>query len=284
MKKSVICIIGAIVLCATIFGIYWSATAQNRLINKEIERLKINIEESLSENDDKIYISSEVLELKDERFEKFLTEKFKEVAEKRSLYTLAGFIYEFFRKDYNSEEIKNILSKAFNEDFSTEEKLRFQDICKRELGSLYDGKVHLLEEDPVYEEHYYTSELIINKNTLSTYFDEQGVKKIHTTAGGGGYYSGKRNTSKHEVIGLKNSPLNENESITYLGDFRKERYWGVRLDNYYDEEKYDYEKYYFRDNYLDFNPFKYECIYSGKYLFAFSKEGILIHYDSIMEK
>ena len=100
MKKSVICIIiGAIVLCVTIFGIYWSATAQNRLINKEIERLKINIEKSLSENDDKIYISSEVLELKDERFEKFLTEKFKEVAEKRSLKTLAGFIYEFFRKD-----------------------------------------------------------------------------------------------------------------------------------------------------------------------------------------
>ena len=129
---------------------------------------------------------------------------------------------------------------------------------------------------------YYNANLNINRDStlIATYIESNGIEEITTTPGTG-FYANEENHSSSHKVGLSNSPLYDDESITYHGDFMIRRKYGVKLNSYYEETSYSDTSCCFRDNYIDFSPDDGECIYSGDYLFCFASNGTLIDFAEI---
>ena len=125
--------------------------------------------------------------------------------------------------------------------------------------------------------------ITITKQEVEDYVNHNGSNPLYTESNKGGYYDGEKNITDKKTIGLKDSPLYDEKSIIYFGDFFELRERGVRLNDRYQEEPYSNSSFYFKDKKIEFNPKNYDCYYSGKYLFAIGKEKIYI-YDTELER
>ncbi len=155
------------------------------------------------------------------------------------------------------------------------DKLEYNFLCKESIKD----ELSRLDLDLTFEEKlsyghtdcfsYYDLCDLISQSDIEAYVNQNGRKELHLTAGTGGFYDGQKDTSYHNTVGIKGSPLYDSGSTIYFGDFKCISKSGVRLNSTYHEEHYSSSDCYFKENHIDFDPRSYDDVYfSGKYLFA----------------
>ncbi len=162
---------------------------------------------------------------------------------------------------------------------------QIRDIITDSFGSVADLETALEIKEELKSLDYYNANVTLDRDStiVASHIQANGTREISTTPGTG-FYKDETDSSSSERVGLPTSPLYDAKSITYLGDFKIKREYGVRLNSYYEETSYSRTSYYFRDNHIDFSPNDGECVYSGDYLFCFGSDGSLIGFDKIKEK
>ena len=117
-----------------------------------------------------------------------------------------------------------------------------------------------------------------DSQVISSYFEKKGAE-IVTTTPGEGYYADANSSYDFDRIGLDNSPLYTSNRVSYRGDFMCKEESGVKLNSFYEEQRYANSWFYFRDKEIDFFPGnKGKCIYSGDYLFWFGDNNELLEF------
>lgn len=260
-KQTTSIIIGLFAGLIMLGSIFWFATKDLRLRNSTIN----DIDQAISEyrSGKKEYIM--LIYLKkfndDPKFQDFINSKAEEMIANKEVDLLSDFLSELEDNDYYSDSIVKLVNNYFNSCSSLEELLYFA----KKVGA--------------YDIEYYNKELpSINKNTkfVADYINTNGTKTISKNAGTG-YYANYENESYYKVIGIEGSPLYDAKTVTYFGDFKQVRKYGVALNEYYEEEAYSSTEWFFKDINTGFNPLNGSCIWSGDYLFSFSSTGDLLH-------
>lgn len=266
-------IILIIILVLTIFITYLIATEDIRRMKTDIKGIERAIsQERISESDSAYFYSYVHTDLEYPTFIDFLSTQVSELLDngeysilKKLLNTIT--IHAFYSDEACIPEIKEVITIFFNNTDDLEVALEIQSVLE--------------------SEGYYNSDLILKRNSVAimSYIEANGTEKITTTPGKG-FYANKTNESSNHRVGISGSPLYDATKTTYKGDFELIHRYGVKLtklDNNYHEISYSETKYYFRDNSIDFSveddEFSFddcEFIYSGDYLFCFSKNGTLI--------
>lgn len=245
-----------------IYMMYMKVTAHDRYINREINKIKEQISDYRNGHGSiRFYLSSNMLE--DERVVSFLREQTQELCDANEYNVLRSYLNELEVDKYFDYEIQNIIIQNFEGKDSLDEALAM----KNDLGDYLK---------------FYNSGLVLNRDSglIKAYIEKNGMNDISTTPGTG-YYAKEEDRSTNHRVGLDTSPLYDAERITHIGDFKIKEKYGVELDSYYQEKHYSYTDYYFRDCHISFSPYDGECIYSGKYLFCFSKNGNMVDYCEI---
>lgn len=121
-----------------------------------------------------------------------------------------------------------------------------------------------------------------DSKAVSSYIEKNGTEEIEIRPGYG-YYAKESDSSSTKRMGLSDSPLYSSRKSEYFGDFEYVHKEGVELDRYYSENKYSYDRYYFRGKEIDFKHTFGECVLSGDYLFCFDTDGETIGCAKINE-
>lgn len=270
--KTLIILIGVVIALLLSFLIYWKATEDSRALKKEMEKCLEEMEECLEvitayRNGEKNYINVPFssTHLADPVVVDFLSEQVSEMLNNGEYYLLDELLDSLENKKTYIPEIQDKVTDTFKTipDFETAEDM-IRILCFLD---------------------YYNQELYLTRNSppITSYIEANGINEISTTPGTG-YYGTKEDYSFRNTIGLPNSPLYDAGHIKYQGDFEFRHEWGVELNSWYEETRYDRTIVSFRDNTIDFSPDDGECIYSGDYLFCFSLDGKLFSYDRIYIK
>lgn len=278
-KKLIISISICVLICFIGFLIAWSATKEDRTRNELIKNIEFEISEmraKIAEDDHynhsmffRIYNDYET----DEKFIDFLCSQIRTMCQNQEYILLHEFVFEIILgNDCENDAIINTLVDCFKQASSLETAIdireAFDPIAVGDSSFSYWNKIQPLMT------------LSRDSEPLSSYIEKNGTRS-YTTKVGEGYYANYNNSSSSEIIGLPSSPLSENESNTYFGDFRCHRWWGTRLNAWYEEEHYSGRSYYFRDNYIPFSPDDGDLVWSGDYLFCFAPDGMLIDYSHL---
>lgn len=126
-----------------------------------------------------------------------------------------------------------------------------------------------LENSEKWRYNRYMDSWKVTYQDIEKYIEEHGEKEIYTDGQDVGYYAGKTEyNDKGEYIG--GTPLHDGVSVSYHGDFERICYYGVELNQYYEETSYSRVDCYFRGTLIEFDVLSHDFIYSGDYLFAFS--------------
>ena len=265
MSKKKIIIIGSVLLaCVLVFGIFWKATEHERFFRSEMKDITQQVEKYRNgERDYFLFMSFLDFVAEDPRMEEHICSLVKEMCENNEDKMLVDFLDEIENADYCNKAVDETLRANFGKTGDLEYIL--------EAVERMNGKLD-----------YYGVSINKNEGFLAEYIKENGTKAF-TTEPGKGYYAGMKNESSKHVVGLPTSPLHDSESITYMGDFMCKHSYGVRLNNYYEETPYSNYSYKFRDNGISFGPNDGEIVWSGDYLFCFTKIGVLKDFRKIVE-
>lgn len=252
-KKILIVVVGFVLLCALAFAIAWPATDHMRFRNKEISKIKAGISDYRSGKSSLDFRMPYTL-TEDAKFAEFLLTQTQEMCENDESKLLCEFLKILANREYHSSAITEAVNEYILSVNSVDEALELGLILQQ-----FDKSASL--------NRYY--------GVMASYIKEKGVNPI-TTIHGKGYYADKKDSYSKETIGLSNSPLYRAERVTYKGDFEYIKVWGVRLDDYYQEESYSSSSLYFRGKRLSSLPDLNSCVWSGDYLFVFSTGGELL--------
>lgn len=261
-KKKIFIILGIIAVVVVAFLIYWKATEHDRYIKSEMNNVLQEISDYRSGESSYLYLWLDSSALEDPNFLGFLVEQASNMIENDEYRLLDEFLGQLEGHDVYISEIRDTVTNSFESVDNLEDAFKIKETLK------------YLD--------YYNANLNINRDStlIATYIESNGIEEITTTPGTG-FYANEENRSSSHKVGLSNSPLYDDESITYHGDFMIRRKHGVKLNSYYEETSYSDTSGCFRDNYIDFSPDDGECIYSGDYLFCFASNGTLIDFAEI---
>lgn len=272
-NKSKRIIISIVIFCALAVGAYWMASKDERDVNKEIEHIEQQIAEIRAGERGyyqfQTWIYSE--ERKSEKFEEFLVTQIEEICRNEEIALLDAFLEELENDEYYSEEVRNAASAIQ---------------CSNVENTLSLLKLFgKHSSDGFYELHF---EINRNSDAIASYIKDNGVNQISYTPGEG-YYADKSDSSQYNTVGIAGSPLYDSSGTKYLGDFKRLRTSGVKLNSLYEEESYSSAYYSFRGERIKFfddessawQPVEGECVWSGDYLFCFSSTGELIGYADL---
>lgn len=252
LKKILIAFGSCVVISAIGFGIYWNATSYERERGKLIKEITSRTSYAM------VYISDKY------ENDPILIDSIAEELEYRAskgrfdtLSELAGFILE---EDMMNDRFERILINCFYNAKSIEE----AETIKMKFGGP--------------DWYFLTSQMVLTKESplIASYIDEHGTR-TYTTTPGQGYYANEKDDSSSHTVGLEDSPLHKSQGTKYKGDFMVKYTGGVRLNEYYQEERYYSEKWYFRGQFINFSLEDGEVVWSGDYLFLFSKDGTFIY-------
>lgn len=261
-KKTLIIIVSVLAAIALSFAIYWKATENDRYIQRRIDELReeISAYRSGESYNFSCWIPSSVTV--EPTYIDFLSTQVSEMIDNAEYRLLYKFLANLERRHAYISEIKNDVTNLFN--------------------GVGDIEVAIEIKDQLEFLDYYNTDLDLKRDSsiITAYIETNGIEEITTTPGTG-YYADETDRSSRKRVGLSTSPLYDAESVTYMGDFEITHKYGVRLNTYYEESSYSSTICRFRDNHISFSPYDGECIYSGEYLFCFSKDGTLIGADKI---
>lgn len=266
-KKTILIVAAVILSCVLIFAIYWKATEDDRYLKSKIEEIQKDVDRVRSGewNSFTFYIWKDGTYAQDPRFDDYLASVVTELLEAREATVAYDFLWRLEKNEYRSDNIRAALDAAF---------AASEDI---------DFVLDFVDALPGRELKFYTKNFELNRDTglIATYIEEHGTQSFSTTQGEG-YYADEEDYRSKDVVGLPTSPLYDAESITYTGDFKCINRYGVRLNSYYEETSYSSYTYYFRDIYIDFNPYEGITVWSGSYLFCFDHQtGDLIGFTNL---
>lgn len=264
-KKTFITVV-ILMLITAVAGValYFVATADQREEAAEVAELKATIQDEID-----AYRSGRSKQL--DFFVGFGLENNSEVE---------AYVIQTIEELYKNQEI-NILCAFLDEldnNYENENVLKYLQNSVENSQEI-DLNIRLLNE---LNQFGYYSNLGVSKKTrfLASYIENNGTKPV-TLMPGQGYYANHTDESHSTTIGIAGSPLHEDKSVTYMGDFKKVVESGVRLNSYYEEESYSRTEYFFRECFLfDFNE-NWEFVWSGDYLFCFSANGDLETYIKV---
>lgn len=232
------------------------------------------------------------------KFEKFLLTQAQEMCQNNEWAMLSGFLVHIMYEDYQTTAISKALSDRFLPEYCQARDLRnisellsilkdldYTSPSNAEMITDYFSSAETLEEaleiKDRLEPHGYSLPLNRNSDLIASYIEANGTNPV-TKKPRRGYYADKKDGSSKHTIGLPNSPIYDAKSYTYKGDFKIVKEWGVELNIWYEETSYSRkDKYYFRDQQINFSPDDGDCVWSGDYLFCFSDNGDLIAYDTV---
>lgn len=287
--RNIIIISSIVLIGILVFLIYWGATSETRKRNNVIEDIQ-NIISSYRESNDSyksmyLYISNEYAE--DDVIIDFLCSEIQKMCTNKEYELLHDFVDCIILDNYiQNDEILTTLIDCFNSSSTIEDALSLRDQFDKEEG--YKGSYYSKDKTQAYE--YWNTiqdKMPLSKNAspISTYIEHNSTQLVTATPGEG-FYAEYENEYHREIIGIEGSPLYDAKSKTYFGDFMQKREYGVELDSYYQERKYDRSDFYFRGYHISFSPTSFlelncEFVWSGDYLFCFSYNGTLLAYDYI---
>lgn len=260
MNKKIKIVCAVIAILCVAFGISWKASEGIRYRNEKISQIEEEIEECRKTSESlSVYIPSSLIQ--DEKFQTFLISQVDEMCKNNDTWLLLDLIMEMDEKECNIPTVKETINEYFS--------------------SFTDIEIALETNDKINYCNYYSG-WVLNRSSkvIDTYIEKNKTNPITMTKGEG-FYAEEENSSSSHTVGLPSSPLYDRNSVSYYGDFKVRISSGVRLNSYYQEEKYHRESWSFRDNIIDFSPDDGECVWSGDYLFCFSDSGILIGYEEL---
>lgn len=264
-EEKIVIILSVIAALVVAFLIYWKATEHNRYIKGQIAYVKEEISAYRNGEQTDLYFFTSSAPVEDPTYLDFLLTQVTEFIDNEEYRLLAKFLHRLEFSDSYIQEIREVITNSFN----NADNLKTIWVMKEELKYL----------------DYYNVEISLSRDSapITSYIELNGIEEITTTPGTG-YYANETDYSSKNVVGLPTSPLYDAESVTYMGDFEITHQYGVKLNSYYEETSYSTTLYAFRGNLISFSPNNGDCIYSGEYLFCFSKDGELIVFEKISKK
>ncbi len=263
--KKVLIIIGVVIALIAAFLIYWKATEHDRYIKGRIAKIEEEVAACRNGENYRFYFWVSSAEKEDPTYIDFLSTQVSEMIENTEYSILGNFLERLESEEAYIPEVKDDVTALFNGVGDLEVALKIQD----ELKYL----------------KYYNADFDLSRDSvmIAAYIKTNGIEEITTTPGTG-YYANETDRSSNHQVGLEDSPLYDAKGVTYRGDFKITYESGVGLDSHYEETYYSSATYHFRDNYITFSPDDGECVYSGEYLFCFSRGGTLIGIAKISDQ
>lgn len=252
-KKLILAVVAVIAAAALIFVVVWNATADARFIAGEIKDLQEEIQDCREEGGYFHFFFWEE-NLKNEKYVAAIVEQVEEICANGEADLLAKVLSALEEDDAKLTVVRDAVENAFQSMPSLEQALTTLE--EMEGLEYYNKNLSLTRESPV----------------VADYIQTNGTREFTTTPGTG-YYANEEDSSSHNRVGIEGSALYDAESITHKGDFKTVHKSGVKLNSYYEEVSYSQENYYFRGEYLGFDPFQGECVWSGDYLFCFGAQS-----------
>ena len=199
--------------------------------------------------------------LEDSKFQAFVSAKLQEICDKNELDLVTQFLKRLEYEGCKFQEVFDI-AKTYYENLGIEDALEASTDLKS--SSYYAGAAVLTKDSPV----------------ISTYIEEHGTHPVTLTEGKG-YYAKKSDKYYNKRIGIEGSALHDSYSTKYYGDFKCVQESGVKLNSFYEEVAYNKVIYYFRDEWIGFDPTDGECVWTGEYLLHFSDTSELTGYEKL---
>lgn len=262
IMKIVKIVVPSVLVLVVAFGVFWLATAQNRLRDQTMKEIEQQIEECRIKGETRFskYIPMELRD--DEIFLGFIVEKIYEMYNRHEIQKFGdSFVCTMIDNELDEEVIINAVIEGYQKVSSFGEALEIRDNFK-------------------YREEIF-NRLSMTRSTpmLVEYIEKHGTKPVETTPGKG-YYADEKDI--HYVNRPGGGPLYDAIYTTYIGDFKVVHYFGTTLNRFYQEEEYSYLTCCFREAILyfdlDFEEYE-EIVWTGEYLLFFSENDVLLEYE-----
>ena len=262
-SKKILILAGAALACILAFIIIWVATDNLRYLNKTLKDMDRQVERYRSGDRDYFDFSFLDYVAEDRKTEDRVLSHVNKMCENGEKDMLIEFMVRLEFTDYCTETVLTALEDGINS----------SDDIAFVLGMIDDMEAYL---------DYYNPTIFLSRDSgvIFSYIEKNGTKAFTTTPGEG-FYAGFEDESSHEVVGLEDSPLHDDELVKYYGDFRVVSKSGVKLDSNYEEMDYSSVRFYFRDETIDFAPGHGDIVWSGDYLFCFGETGYLIAFNKV---